>query len=176
MKNKGLLLKLLTCVLLIPCFVIPFVSVFAGVSVTGSLSTDLGGYGIFGDYSTLETAMALRNAEIAPFWMTLVSIMVVALAVLALLYVVLLVLELLKVKCKVLCKLQKFVSFLIFVCAVVALVGAIVATAVNAVALESVTSYAKLVFAIGAWLLIAPVVAGIVGLMAKETKSKSKKK
>ena len=40
MKNKGTLLKALTCLLLIPCFVIPFVSVFNVQTITGNTTVE----------------------------------------------------------------------------------------------------------------------------------------
>ena len=176
MKNKNLLLKGLTCLLLIPCFIIPFVSLFAGIGITGSITTNLGGYGLFGDYSTLEVALTLRNAHIVPFWMTLTSIFVVILAILALLYIIMFIMELLGIKCKALPKYIKLVSILILVCSILTLISAIIAICVNRVTIETAKSTAKLIFAIGSWLLISPILAGIVGILPKYKKAKSKKK
>lgn len=175
MKNKNLLLKALTCLLLIPCFVMPFVAMFASQTVAGSTITATGSYNIFADYETLADSFKLRNAELATFWMVLVSILVVVLAVLALVYIAMFVMELLNVKCKSLSKLQKLVSFLIVVCSVVAFVSAIIAVTTNT-ATGTLGSTAKLVMAVGSWLLIVPILAGVVGLLVPAVKSKSSKK
>lgn len=175
MKNKNLLLKVLACLLLIPCFVMPFVAMFASQTIAGSTTTNTGSYNIFADYELLADSFKLRNAELATFWMVLVSILVVVLAVLALVYIVMLVMELLKVKCKTLPKLQKFVSFLIALCGIVAFVSAIIAVIANQ-ATGTLGSTVKLVLTVGSWLLIAPAIAGVVGLLVPAVKAKSKKK
>ena len=177
MKNKGTLLKALTCLLLIPCFVIPFVSVFNVQTITGNTTTTGNGFGIFADYNDLaDTFKTIYNKELANLWMVLTSIMVVALAVLALCYVVMFVLELTNVKIKSLPKLQKLVSFLVLICASVAFVSAIIAVSTNQVTGQLLGTTVKLVFAVGSWLLIAPAVAGVVGLLSPQNKAKKSKK
>ena len=179
MKNKGLIMKLISCVLLIPCFVIPFVSLFNVVSSTGNTSTTGDGFGIFADYTDLSTAFEIKGGTLSTFWMVLTSIMVIALAVLALGYIVLFVLEALKVKCKHIETIEKVVSFLILVCGAVALISAIIAVIANNTTKEvlGTKSTIKLIFEIGSWLLLVPTLAGAIALFApKAKKSKSKKK
>ncbi|MBQ9790174.1 MAG: hypothetical protein IJW24_01085 [Clostridia bacterium] len=176
MKNKNLVMRGLVCLLLVPCFVIPFVSMFVGQTVVGNTTTIVGEYGIFGNYETLADQFAVRNGELAPFWMTLTSIMVVALAVLALVYIVLLVLDIANKKNKNISKISKFVGFLIVLCSVVALISAIIAICANNITGELAKTTAKLVFGIGSWLLIAPALAGGISLFIPATKASSKKK
>ena len=135
MKNKSLLLKALTCLLLVPCFVIPFITMFVSNSIVGDTTSVTGEYGIFADFTKLGDAFSAPgyNKELATFWMVLVSISVVVLAVLALAYIVMFVLDLLKVKVNNLPKLTKFVGVAILVCSVVALISAIIAVSVNSV-------------------------------------------
>lgn len=175
MKNKNLLLKVLTCLLLIPCFILPFIAMFSSQTVAGSTITNTGDYNIFADYETLNSSFKLRNSELSTFWMLLVSILVVVLAVLAVIYIVMFVMELCNSKCKSLLKLQRLVSFLIAICAVVAFISSIIAVFANS-ATGSLGSTTKLVFAIGSWLLVIPTIAGIVGLLPSTKKSKTKKK
>ena len=181
MKNKGLLFKALASLLMIPCFVIPFLNIFMSHRVIGNTTSIIGEYGIFADYTALADGFSTLNGTLANIWMTLTSIFIVILAVLALAYIVMLVLDLLKVKIKNIHMFSKILGIGILICSAVALISAVIAVLTNTCSyttlLTDTTTTLKLVFAVGAWLLIVPVIAGALAMIAPQTKtSKSKKK
>ena len=176
MKNKSTLLKLLSFLFVIPCFIIPFVKIFIGQVITNNSISNVGEFGVFADYSDFNTLnFKTRGANISTIWMVLVSVLIIIVAILALAYITTLLMELFKVKCKSIEKNQKALSMLILVCSILAFVLSIITICVNKVT-GTLGSTAKLSFAIGPWLLLFPIVAGIIGSITPKVKTKKSKK
>lgn len=173
MKNKTNLLKLIPSALLISCFVIPFLQIFSSQYTIGNTVSQTGTYGLFADYTSLIDAFELRGSTLSTFWMVLTSILIVVLAVLALAYIVTFVLELLNVKVKNLTKVSKILSICLLVISILAIVSALIATLTNNHA--NSLSTLSLIFNLGTWLLIIPVVASLIACIIPEAKKTKKK-
>ena len=172
MKNKNLLLSLLTAVLSLVLIVPIFINVFGYTWSLGDSVISEGAYGIFADYSAISNLYSDFSAT----WSVVFDICLIVGLVLGALYVVAVVLELLKVKVNV-SGIKKVVGFAFILVFVVALVVGIVFVSVNHYKGQYINHELNIVPQAGFYIALATMlVSGVLAILTAKKVKKGKKK